>query len=146
MIKKLLELYKKYKEPINYMLVGGIGTVVSILTFEAFYKIAGLGTVASNVASWVIVVILVYILSRYFVFLEHAHGFKAILIEALAFFSARLITLLIETVIVYLGIDIMELNAFIVKTAAQVIVVILNYVASKLVIFKKRGDDKPLKK
>ena len=137
MFKKLLELYKKHQEIINYLVVGGIGTVVSIASFALFIQLS-LDTVVSNVVSWIIVVILMYVLNRYFVFSEHAHGFKAIFLEIVAFFGARVATLLIETAIVWLGIDVMNLNAIIIKTIGQVAVIVLNYVASKLVIFKDK--------
>ena len=66
-MKKIFELYKKYREIINYLVVGVFGTVVSIATFTLFMAL-NIETVVSNVLSWVIVVILMYILNRLFVF------------------------------------------------------------------------------
>lgn len=87
-MKKIFELYKKYREIINYLVVGVIGTVVSIATFALFMGI-NLGTVVSNIISWIIVVILMYILNRYFVFEEHATGKAAVIREIISFVMAE---------------------------------------------------------
>ena len=138
-MKKIFELYKKYREIINYLVVGVIGTVVSIATFALFMGI-NLGTVVSNIVSWIIVVILMYILNRYFVFEEHATEKAAILREIVSFVMARIFTLILETIVVWLGIDVLKFNSdfgvVAVKTFGQVLVIVLNFVFSKLFIFK----------
>ena len=141
MQQKILALYKKHKELVNYLVVGVIGTVVSIVIFTALMKMTN-ESVLSNIISWVVTVILMYMLNRYFVFLEHAKDKVAILKEMSTFVSARIVTLLLETAIVWLGIDVMKLNSglqiVVVKTIGQVVVIVLNFVAAKLVIFKKK--------
>ena len=141
MQQKILALYKKHQELVNYLVVGVIGTVVSIAIFTVLMKMTN-ESVLSNVISWMVTVILMYILNRYFVFLEHAKDKVAILKEMSTFVSARIATLLLETAIVWLGIDVMKLNAGLkiiaVKTVGQIVVIVLNFVAAKLVIFKKK--------
>lgn len=141
MQQKILALYKKHQELVNYLVVGVIGTVVSIAIFTVLMKMTN-ESVLSNVISWMVTVILMYILNRYFVFLEHAKDKVAILKEVSTFISARIATLLLETAIVWLGIDVMKLNSglqiVVVKTIGQVLVIVLNFVAAKLVIFKKK--------
>ena len=141
MQQKILALYKKHQELVNYLVVGVIGTVVSIVIFTALMKMTN-ESVLSNIISWVVTVILMYMLNRYFVFLEHAKDKVAILKEMSTFVSARIVTLLLETAIVWLGIDVMKLNSGLkiiaVKTIGQVVVIVLNFVAAKLVIFKKK--------
>ena len=141
MQQKILALYKKHQELVNYLVVGVIGTVVSIAIFTVLMKMTN-ESVLSNVISWMVTVILMYILNRYFVFLEHAKDKVAILKEMSTFVSARIATLLLETAIVWLGIDVMKLNSglqiIVVKTVGQVLVIVLNFVAAKLVIFKKK--------
>lgn len=141
MQQKILALYKKHQELVNYLVVGVIGTVVSIVIFTALMKMTN-ESVLSNIISWVVTVILMYMLNRYFVFLEHAKDKVAILKEMSTFVSARIATLLLETAIVWLGIDVMKLNSGLqiiaVKTVGQIVVIVLNFVAAKLVIFKKK--------
>ena len=140
MYKKILELHRKHRELINYLVTGGIGTVVSIGSFAVLLKFSN-ESVLSNVGSWIITIILMYVLNRYFVFLEHAKGKKEILKEMSAFVSARVVTLIFETLIVWLGIDVMKMNSdlqiVVVKTIGQILVVILNFVAAKMFVFKK---------
>ena len=69
MYKKILELHRKHHELINYLVTGGIGTVVSIGSFAVLLKFSN-ESVLSNVGSWIITIILMYVLNRYFVFLE----------------------------------------------------------------------------
>jgi len=142
MFKKFWNLYQKYQEPINYLVVGGIGTLVSIVSFALLLNL--MSTVAANIVSWIVVVILMYVLNRYFVFSEHAKGFAAIAREIVSFVMARVATLLLETFIVWLGIDMMKLNAIAIKTFAQILVIVLNYFFSKFFIFKdsKKGNNK----
>ena len=143
MFKKLMNLYQKNKEIINYLVVGVFGTVISIASFAILMNI-GVETVLSNVISWIITVIVMYVMNRYFVFMKHAKDFAAILREIISFVSARIFTLLLETLIVWLGIDVMHLNAIIIKTFAQILVIVLNYVFSKLFIFRNtdKSDNK----
>lgn len=143
MFKKLLKIYKKNKELVNYLIVGVIGTIISIVSFAILMNV-GVETVASNVISWIITVVAMYVLNRYCVFTEHAKGAAKIFREIVSFVSARIFTLLLETLIVWLGIDVMHLNAIIIKTFAQILVIVLNYVFSKLFIFRNthKGDNK----
>ena len=138
-MKKIFELYKKYREIINYLVVGVFGTVVSIATFTLFMAL-NIETVVSNVLSWIIVVILMYILNRLFVFEEHANDKDGIIREIISFVMARVFTLVLETGVVWLGIDVLKFNSdlgvIVVKTFGQVLVIVLNFVFSKLFIFK----------
>ncbi len=139
MFKKIIDFYKKNQEVINYLIVGGIGTVISIASFTILLNLS-VETVTSNIISWIITVVVMYILNRYFVFTKHAKGLKKIVLEILSFVSARIFTLVLETIIVWLGIDVMHLNAVLIKILAQILVIVLNYVASKLFIFKDSGN------
>ena len=139
MFKKIMDFYKKNQEVINYLIVGGIGTVISIASFTILLNLS-VETVASNIISWIIVVILMYVLNRYFVFEEHATGKVAVIREIISFVMARIFTLVLETIVVWLGIDVLKFNSdfgvVAVKTFGQVLVIVLNFVFSKLFIFK----------
>lgn len=136
LIATSIEYYKRHKELLNYFIVGVIGTIISIASFAIVMKLCD-NDIAANIASWIISVTVLYMLNRYYVFDNHAHGAKGVFFEIIKFASARLLTLLLETLIIFLGHDQMHFDAVIVKTIAQVVVIVLNYVASKLIIFKK---------
>lgn len=135
MFKKLLALYKQYEEIINYIIAGGFGTVVNIGTFT-LCRMLGLDITISNVIAWVITIIFVYISNKFFVFKTGGKGKKESTREFIMFVLARLATLGIEIVLLNLTIEVMHINELVSKTAAQVVVIILNYVLSKLIVFK----------
>lgn len=137
LFKRSLDLYKKYKEIFNYLFVGGFGTILSIALFIVFEQGLKLETLVANVISWIITVTVLYILNRLFVFEEHAEGTGKVMIEVVKFFSARLITLGVESLILFIFVDNMHYNSIIVKCLAQAVVIVLNYGASKILVFRK---------
>lgn len=136
MFKKLLALYKEYEEIINYIITGGFGTVVNIGTFTLF-RTLNFDITISNIFAWVITIIFVYILSKFFVFKTADKSKKESTKEFIMFVLARLATLGIEILLLNLTIEAMRMNEFIAKTSAQVVVIVLNYILSKLLVFTK---------
>ena len=134
--KKCINLYHKYEEIINYLITGFIGVVVSVLSFYICRKI-NLSILFSNIISWIIAVILMYILNKIFVFKTKTEKYKQLIQEFFLFVFARIVTLIIETIIIYVGVLFITKNDTIVKVFAQIVIIILNYIFSKLFIFKK---------
>ncbi len=136
MYKKCINLYHKYEEIINYLITGFIGVVVSVLSFYICRKI-NLSILFSNIISWIIAVILMYILNKLFVFKTKTEKYNQLIQEFFSFVFARIVTLIIETIIIYVGVLFITKNDTIVKVFAQIVIIILNYIFSKLFIFKK---------
>lgn len=136
MFKKLWALYKEYEEIINYIVTGGLGTVVNIGTFT-FFRALNLDITISNILAWVITIVFVYVLSKFFVFKTADKSKKESTKEFIMFVLARLATLGIEILLLNLTIEAMHMNEFIAKTSAQVVVIVLNYILSKLLVFTK---------
>lgn len=90
----------------------------------------------ANVISWFLAVTFAYITNRIWVFHSNHHGIVACLKEIIEFFLSRLLTLGIEEGMIYLFINVMDLNSLAVKLSAQVIIVLVNYIFSKLFIFR----------
>jgi len=130
-------LFDKYKEFILYVVFGGMATIVSIISFNYFANILLIKELIANIFSWVVTVAFAYVTNKLYVFKTKAKDLKDLFREIISFFSARLLTLLIEEVILYVGIDYLHIDNMLVKLAAQVLVVLGNYVLSKLFIFKK---------
>lgn len=144
-MKKILELYKKYQEIITYLIMGVLTTVVNLVI-----KYALLFTVldASNptqlqvavVISWIVACLFAYITNRIIVFKSKS---KEIMKEFISFVSARIFTLLLEMLIMFVFVTWLKLNSdlwvVIWSIVAQVVVIVVNYVLSKLIIFKKKG-------
>ena len=129
--------YRKYKEVLLYLLFGGLTTVVSVVTFALFYKLMGIHELVANVLSWILAVLFAYVTNRTWVFSSGAESSADILREMLSFFGGRLATLLVEEGIMAVFASWLALPAVPVKLAAQVVVIVLNYVISKLFVFRK---------
>ena len=139
-----LKYYKKYDEIINYLIFGALTTVVTIITYAIFTSTflsakTALDIQIANVLSWIIAVTFAYLTNRKFVFKSKAQGSKRIK-EIINFFLARISSLLVEMLFMYVTVTVLSYNDFICKIIAQAIVIIFNYVCSKLIIFKKEEN------
>lgn len=130
--------YKKYKEPLLYLLFGTLTTLVSILTFAFFTFVFDISELTSNVLSWILSVAFAYITNRIWVFDAKTKNFAELLRQIVSFFGSRLLTLGIEEALMLIFVIWLGFGSMIIKIIAQVIVIALNYFISKLWIFKKR--------
>ena len=137
MIKKLLNLYKKYEEIINYIVVGGITTVISILSYFLIRTIlksdTSLNVQISTVFSWIVAVTFAYLANRIFVFKSN----NSKKIESVKFITSRIMSLLIEMLVMLILTAVLKINDKIAKILVQFIIVVLNYLFSKIFVFKK---------
>ena len=138
--KRCFSLYRRYREQINYLVVGGLTTVVSLATYwlcvNTFLDPANpLQLQAANVVSWVCAVTFAYFTNRRYVFFSQEQNR---LKEAGKFFLSRVSTLLMEMGIMALGVSVLGVNDKVVKLVAQVLIIIANYVLSKLLVFRKK--------
>ena len=139
-MKIIKELFNKYKEMILYLIFGGGTTVVNIVAYYISSRI-GVGTAVSTVIAWVLSVLFAYVTNRKYVFDSKATGLVPILKETASFFLCRLATGLLDLVIMVVFVDLLHFNDMIMKILSNVIVIVINYVASKLLIFKKIKTD-----
>ena len=138
-MNKVVQLYKKYKEVINYLIFGVLTTIISlavyyILTFTILNPNNSLELQIANVIAWVISVSFAYVTNRKFVFGSKNKNIKK---EAISFFNARIVTLVIDMIIMGVGVNVIGFNDKILKFISQIIVIISNYLFSKLFVFKK---------
>ena len=134
MFNKLFDLYKKYKEIINYLIFGGLTTLISIITYALFAKVFHIDYLISNVLSWIIAVLFAYITNKLFVFESKS---KKNIKEITSFFFFRVVSLIMEMIILYVFVDTLHIDDLVTKIIAQVIVIVSNYVFSKVFVFKK---------
>ncbi|MGN0621694.1 MAG: GtrA family protein [Porcipelethomonas sp.] len=145
--QKLQDIYYKYEEVLMYLFFGVLTTVVSFVTAglsKSVFETAGFGkdfvSLASTTVSWVCAVTFAYVTNRIWVFSSKAKGAKALLAEAASFYGGRISTLLVEQAIMWLGFSLMGINYWVTKIFANVIVLILNYVISKIFVFRKKEN------
>ena len=126
------KLFNKYKEPIAYLFFGGVATIISIGSFYLANKV--FDAITSNIISWILAVLFQYYTNKNWVFAPTKN--KSKFSEFIQFVSSRLFTLLIETAIIWLFVDNLHYNALLIKVIGEIIVIVGNYVLSKLWVFK----------
>lgn len=137
----LKALYRKYREFLSYVFFGVLTTAVNYLSYLLLAPFFSTTTIPTAIA-WALSVIFAYVTNRIFVFRSQARGLKALAWEILTFFGARLLSGVLDVGIMWIFADTLKLNDKVVKLASNVFVVLFNYVASKLVIFRKGGNGK----
>ena len=130
-------LFIKYKSFLFYGIFGVLTTLVNIITYNICYYRIGISNTLSNVAAWVLAVTFAYLTNKVWVFGSKSWKWSVLKKEVSAFISCRLVTGILDLVIMYICVDIMQYHATLMKILSNVLVIILNYVFSKLVIFKK---------
>lgn len=140
MIKFAINMYKKYEDVILYLFFGGLTFLICIGSYYVCAETLGMHYMVANAISWIIAVLFAYVTNRIFVFKSNARGFAQILKELWLFIACRLTTGGIEIVIMFIGVTMMNINDMFVKVIAQIIVILSNYVFSKLIIFKKNEN------
>lgn len=133
---KHISWYNKYKEVLLYLLFGGLTTIVNILTFYIFRKL-NVELYISNIIAWIISVLFAFITNKLFVFESKNKTKKENIKEITSFFGFRLLSLVFDMGSMFLLINILKINDLLSKIFANILVVILNYIFSKLFIFKK---------
>ena len=98
----IVKIYKKYKEAIDYLFWGGVAFVLSMVLFYLFANVMNIYEQIANILSWIICVVFTYLTNRFFVFQSKVKGFVNIFKEFKDFVTARLLTLVMENVILFL--------------------------------------------
>ena len=146
-MQKIKELYLKYKEIVNYLFFGVLATVVSLgvkylLLFTILNAENAFQLQLSVIISWVAACAFAYLTNRLWVFESKS---KEIVKEMIKFFTARLATLGLEMLIMFVFVTVLELNSdmwvIIWTLVAQVLVIIGNYILSKLLVFKNKKKE-----
>ena len=136
-MSKISEIYIKYKEFILYIVFGILTTVVSISSYYVCSEILNIHYLVSNIISWVLAVIFAYFTNRVWVFESKSKNTSDILKEMFTFVNCRLLSGVIDMATMFVLVGAMHINDMYAKIFTQFIVVILNYVLSKLIVFKK---------
>ena len=143
-MEKMIELIKKYRELISYIFFGGMTTAVNFAVYSLCVGPFSIEMTLSNAIAWVVAVIFAFVTNKLFVFRSAARGASALLYEALTFLSARVVSGVLEvflpTLLVSIGLDarVFGIDGFVAKAVVSVAVILLNYIFSKLIVFRKK--------
>ena len=141
-MRKIKELIIKYKSLILYVVFGGFTTLINIFTYNGLYYLADCGNNFSNITAWVFSVLFAYITNKLFVFESKSFAKNVFFKELIAFFSARIATGVLDVVIMHVAVNVFDQSGGLFKILTNIIVMILNYIASKLVVFRKKEKEK----
>lgn len=131
-------LIKKYWDLIVYLVFGVLTTVVNYLIYLPCYNWLGLSAAVSNAIAWVFAVAFAYLTNKPFVFRSHDWSMKVVMPELTKFVACRVGSGLLETLILLVTVDLLHWDGNVMKLITQILVVILNYVGSKLLVFRNK--------
>lgn len=137
-MEKLLDLIKKYRSVLIYLVFGVLTTLVNYIVYFPCYNGLHLSAASSNIIAWVFAVIFAYLTNKPFVFESKDWSAKTVIPEFAKFTGTRIASGAIETVMIWLAVDAMGWNGNIWKVITSILVVIINYIGSKLFVFREK--------
>ncbi len=135
-MRKIEKIFMTYKEIILYLIFGVLTTLVNIISFY-FMDLVGINTYVNNTIAWILSVIFAYVTNKIYVFESKTTNKKELVKEVSSFFLARVFSYVVDMIGMYLCISVLCMNKMISKVLINFIVVVLNYVFSKLFIFQR---------
>ena len=136
-MEKLKALMVRYRDVIVYLVFGVLTTAVNYIVYLPCYNVLGLSGSASNAIAWVAAVAFAYLTNKPFVFQSRDWSAKTVIPELTKFVGCRVGSGVLETAIIFLTVDWLGWNGNVMKLLTSVLVVVLNYIGSKLLVFKK---------
>ena len=130
-------LWKKYKEIFFYGVFGVGATVINIASYQVFAKILGIPYLVANIFAWILAFIFAFITNKLFVFESKSWSKSVAIKEFSGFLSARLATGVLDTVLMWLFVSVIRMDDTLSKVIINILVIVINYIASKFFIFKK---------
>jgi len=134
----LSDFLKNHKTFIVYIFWGGIATLVNIATFMFWLKL-GWHYQTGNIVAWLLAVLVTYFSNKFLVFSTSYHGIVQLFQELGSFLIVRLLALLLDMIIIWLGMKVLHYNSFLVKVFDNTVVGIANYVVSRWFIFTDKN-------
>ncbi len=132
LIKKILN-----RETITYLIAGVLTTILNIAVFKVC-NLAGIQYLISNVIAWIVAVIFAFVVNKLYVFQSKSWASAVVQKEFVAFMSCRLLSLAFDMLFMLVTVSYLHMNEDLAKVLSNCFVVVMNYVASKLFIFKNK--------
>lgn len=142
MLEKLRGMLKKHTDVIVYLFFGGLTTIVNYAVYWPLHNWVGLSAALSNVISWTVAVAFAFLTNKPFVFKSHDWSAVVVLPELTRFVGCRVASGLLETAAIFVFVDFLGFSGNITKIVTSILVVVLNYVTSRLLVFSSRKNKK----
>lgn len=135
---RLNKILRKYGDVLVYLVFGVLTTAVNYVVYLPCYNLLHLSAAVSNVIAWVFAVAFAYLTNKPFVFKSYDWSAKTVVPELTKFVMTRIGSGVLETAIIFLTVDVLAWNGNVMKLITSVLVVVINYVGSKLLVFRKK--------
>lgn len=133
-MKRLIE---KYWDVLTYLFFGALTTVVNYVVYLPCYNLLGWSAGVSNILAWIVAVAFAFVTNKPFVFKSHDWSWNVVWPELSKFIGCRVGSGVLETGILLIFVDMLAWNGNVMKLITAVLVIILNYIGSKFLVFKK---------
>lgn len=143
MFARVRALLREYREAVLYLVFGGLTTGVNFLSYLLLTRLLAVSELPATALAWFLSVVFAYLTNKVWVFESRSWRVKTLFREAASFFGCRLFSGILDMGVMFLFVSVLGWNDVAVKLASNVIVIVLNYLFSKLWIFKKeKPEDK----
>lgn len=137
-LDRMCVLRRKYKSVIFYITFGVLTTIINLVLYWLFYDVLKVSNILSNIIAWFGAISVAFLTNKNLVFGSSSWERKTVLREFAKFIVARLATGGVDLLFMFVTVDLLGWNGLIMKMLANVIVIILNYILSRLVVFKNK--------
>lgn len=135
--KLVRKLYEKYKEIITYSFFGVLTTIINTLAYLFLYDLCEFSNMLSNLFAWLLAVTFAFFTNKIWVFGSKDFSIYTLKSECIKFFGCRIGTGMLDMLIMSVGVDVMHGSSLMYKLLSNIVVIICNYLASKIFIFNK---------
>lgn len=137
-MRRLFDICKKHRDILVYLVFGVLTTLVNYLVYLPLYNLLNLSATASNIIAWFVAVLFAFLTNKPFVFKSRDWTLSVAWPEFCKFIGCRIGSGVAETLIIYITVDLFSLNGNLMKVITSILVVILNYISSRLLVFRKQ--------
>jgi putative flippase GtrA len=147
-VKRVKRLYEKHKQIVNYLIFGAATTLINWAVYGILVRWLQVDLTLSNIVAWTASVVFAFVTNKIWVFESRRWKWSMVAKESVSFLGSRLASGVVEIglfpVLVGVGLDqkIFGIDGFAAKLIVSVIVIILNYVFSKFIVFRKKACEK----
>ena len=138
--EKLIAFIRKYYDILAYLFFGVLTTAVNYIVYLPCFNLLGISAAVSNAIAWAVAVIFAYLTNKPFVFHSHDWSMGTVVPELAKFVGSRVVSGALDTAFIFVMVDCLRFNGNIMKLITSVLVVVLNYIASKLLVFRKKEE------
>lgn len=131
-------IWNRYRDVLLYLIFGGLTTLVNYLIYFPLHHFCALSAALSNIVAWIGAVVFAFLTNKPFVFQSHDWSRAVVLPELGKFIGSRVFSGLLETGYIALTVDVLKWHSLAMKLIASVAVIIINYVASRWLVFKNK--------